>query len=261
MTKATHRISISIYIIIIFASFVILSYLGRNYYHLPMEDRYYHPDYKLLHPSGFIGHGLGIFGTILIVFGIFSYMARKRMRVFANWSTLKNWLEFHIFLCTWGSVLVLFHTTFKFGGIISIGFWSLAIVWISGIIGRFIYIQIPRSIGGRELTLNEIQEVKSALGVELLDKYGINFSEISTTRFSKIRLQLISNHISAKDFRKVRQLIRKERQLERRIKKLEQMRNWFRYWHFAHLPFALIMLIIMVIHVSIQLFFGYFWIF
>lgn len=261
MTKTAHRISISIYIIIIFASFVILSYFGRHYYHLPIEERYYHPDYELLHPSGFIGHGLGIFGTLLIVFGIFSYMARKRMRRFADWGTLKHWLEFHIFLCTLGSVLVLFHTTFKFGGIISIGFWSLAIVWVSGVIGRFIYIEIPRSIEGRELTLNEIQEVKSALDIELLDKYGIQFSEIRTSRFSQIRLKLISNQISKKDFKKVYQLIRKERKLEKRIKRLEQMRNWFKYWHFAHLPFALIMLIIMVIHVSIQLFFGYFWIF
>jgi len=261
MTKTTHRITISIYIAIIFASFVILSYAGRNYYHLPIEDRYYHPDYELLHPSGFIGHGLGIFGTILIVTGIFTYMVRKRMRRFADWGTLKHWLEFHIFLCTWGSVLVLFHTTFKFGGLISVGFWSLAIVWISGVIGRFIYTEIPRSIEGRELTLNEIQEMKSGLDAELMSKYGINFTQIRDSRISQIRLKLISNQIPHKDFRKAYQLIRKERKLEKRINKLEKMRNLFKHWHFAHLPFALIMLIIMVIHVSIQLYFGYFWIF
>lgn len=261
MTKTTHRLTIAIYIIIIFASFVILSYAGRNYYHLPLEDRYYHPDYKLLHPSGLIGHGLGIFGTILILAGIFTYMARKRLRRFADWGTLKHWLEFHIFLCTWGTVLVLFHTTFKFGGLISVGFWSLAIVWISGVIGRFIYTEIPRSIEGRELTLNEIQEMKSALDAELISNYGISFPQIRDSRISEIRLKLISNQIPEKDFRKVYRLIRKERKLERRIDKLEKMRNLFRHWHFAHLPFALIMLIIMVIHVSIQLFFGYFWIF
>ena len=39
------------------------------------------------------------------------------------------------------------------------------------------------------------------------------------------------------------------------------MQKLFRYWHIAHLPFALIMLIIMVIHVGVTLAFGYKWIF
>jgi hypothetical protein len=34
-----------------------------------------------------------------------------------------------------------------------------------------------------------------------------------------------------------------------------------RYWHVAHLPFALIMLVIMLIHVAVALIFGYNWIF
>ena len=33
----------------------------------------------------------------------------------------------------------------------------------SGVIGRFVYIQIPRTIEGRELTLNEVKGMKSGL--------------------------------------------------------------------------------------------------
>jgi hypothetical protein len=47
----------------------------------------------------------------------------------------------------------------------------------------------------------------------------------------------------------------------RRIKRLEMMQNLFRYWHVAHLPFALLMLIIMIIHIIVALLFGYTWIF
>ena len=68
---------------------------------------------------------------------------------------------FHIFLCTLGPILVLFHTSYKFGGLVVISFWSMVAVFLSGIIGRFIYIQIPRTIEGRELSLNEIREMKS----------------------------------------------------------------------------------------------------
>lgn len=261
MTRFLHRLSIFIYSAIIIVAFAGLAYFGNSYYKLPVEERPFHEYYEILKPSGLIGHGLGILGTLLIVVGLFGYMARKRMKIFSRVGVLKYWLELHIFLCSLGTIFVLFHTTFKFGGIISVGFWSLTIVWVSGVIGRVLYISIPRTIEGRELTLNEIHDIKSSLDNELESKYGIHFSEIKTSRFSQIRLKLISNHISKKDFKKVYQLVRKERQLLRRIKRLEQIRNLFKYWHFAHLPFALIMLIIMTIHVVVALFFGYKWIF
>lgn len=261
MTKFLHRLSIFMYFAIVIVAFAVLAYFGNSYYKLPIEERPFHEYYEVLKPSGLISHGLGIVGTLLIVTGLFGYMARKRMKIFARIGVLKYWLELHIFLCTLGTIFVLFHTTFKFGGIISVGFWSLVIVWVSGVIGRFLYIQVPRSIEGRELTLNEIHELKSTLDHELSEKYGISFLEIKTSRISQIRLKLVSNHISKKDFQKVYKLIRKQRKLVRRIKRLEQVKNLFKYWHFAHLPFALIMLIIMSIHVGVALFFGYKWIF
>ena len=56
-------------------------------------------------------------------------------------------------------------------------------------------------------------------------------------------------------------LIRNELTLNRRIERLQLMQNLFKYWHVAHLPFALVMLIIMVIHVAVTIVFGYKWIF
>ena len=257
-----HKISLVLYNVIILSTFFTLIYFGISYYKLPVEGafRLEHPLHNLLKPTGFIGHGLGIIGTLFIVFGLFGYMARKRMKIFARVGLLKHWLEWHIFICTLGFIMVLFHTTFKFGGLISVGLWSLVIVFLSGIVGRFIYIQIPRSIEGRELSVREIQDLKSELDDELFEKYGIRFSEVKTNKFSKIRLKLISGKIPHKEFRKVRYLIRKEKILEKRIERLDKMQKLFNYWHVLHLPFALIMLIIMVIHVGVALFLGYSWI-
>lgn len=260
MTQFIHKSLIAFYSLVVLGAIIALTYVGFSYYKLPIEERFFHPYYELLKPSGLVGHGLGIVGTLLILIGLFGYMARKRMKIFERVGVLKYLLELHIFLCTLGTVLILFHTTFKFGGIVSIGFWSLIIVFASGIAGRFLYIQIPHTIEGRELSLNEIQDLKSKLDGDLFNKYGINFSEIKTSRFSEIRLKLVSKNISKKDVRKVRQLIRSEKQLVRRIGRLDIMRNLFKNWHFIHLPFALIMLIIMAIHVAISLFFGYKWI-
>lgn len=261
MTKSLHRISIILYFLVILASIFLLAYYGNSYYQLPISERPFHPNYELFKPSGSFSHGLGIIGTTIILVGLFGYMARKRMKIFARVGVLKYWLEFHIFLCTLGTVFVLFHTTFKFGGLISVGFWSLTIVWISGVVGRFLYLQIPHSIEGRELTLNELQIKRDNLNEELQIKYNINFSAIKSSRFSQIKLKLISDHILKEEFSKIKRLIRKEKILISRINNLDKVKRLFNYWHVAHLPFAIIMLIIMMIHVGVALFFGYKWIF
>ena len=261
MTRFIHRLSLSFYFIVVLLTIGLLTYIGFSYYRLPIEDRFFHPLYEQLKPSGIIGHGLGIFGSLIMLFGLFSYMARKRLKVFSRLGVLKYWLEFHIFLCTLGPVMILFHTSFKFGGIVSVGFWSMAIVWSSGVIGRFIYLQIPRTIEGRELSLREVENLKDQLDQELLSKYDIDFSEIKTSKFSAIKLKLISKDISRHDYRKVRRLINNEKRITRRIGRLDRMKNMFKYWHFAHLPFALILIIIMMIHVVVVLTFGYKWIF
>jgi len=188
-------------------------------------------------------------------------MIRKRFKAFVRLGVLKYWLEFHIFLCTLGSVLVLYHTTFKFGGIVSIGFWSMAIVWSSGVIGRFLYIQIPHSIEGRELTLREVQDYKTELDLELKTNYHIDISDIKSNSYSQTELKLLSKDLKREDFKKIKQLIKSEKKIVKRIERLDKMQSLFKYWHVAHLPFALIMLIIMVIHIAVVLTFGYKWIF
>jgi len=261
MSRTIHKLSLVFYSIIVFISVIVLTYIGFSYYNKPIEERFFDPYYALLKPSGLIGHGLGIIGSLLIVIGLFSYMIRKRYKMFARWGVLKYWLEFHIFLCTLGSVLVLYHTTFKFGGIVSIGFWSMAIVWVSGVVGRFIYIQIPHTIEGRALTLLEIQDYKKELDLELMNKYQVDVSGIKSGHYSNQKLKLLSKNITSKELKKVKQLIRTEKRTGNRIARLDKMQNLFKYWHVAHLPFALIMLIIMVVHIVVVLTFGYKWIF
>jgi len=115
MSKTAHTIFIGILISIVLITFVALTYKGISYYRTSIEERFYHPDNNLLKPSGILGHGLGIVGSLLIIIGVTSYMARKRYRFLLRLGILRHWLEFHIFLCTLGHILVLFHTAYKFG--------------------------------------------------------------------------------------------------------------------------------------------------
>jgi hypothetical protein len=274
-------------VLMIFLEVSIFSFLlvyGYSYYSTTIEQRYFHPDNIILKSSGFIGHGLGIFGALLIVTGVFTYMARKRIRQFSKYGLMKNWLVFHIFLCSLGAILVLFHTTFKFGGIIAAGFWSMVVVVVSGITGRFIYIQIPRTIEGRELSLQELHEMQKDIGKNLRNRYKIEetlfeqvelyerskddnnlfywiigyFKDLSF--FRKLNKEVGLHHLSRKETRNVIKLFREEIILNQRIRRLSAINKLFRNWHIVHLPFALIMLVIMMIHVVVVIVFGFKWI-
>lgn len=246
-------------LIVLIIAFVI-GFYGYSYYRLPVEERYFHDMYQMLKPSGFWGHGFGVIGTSFILIGLFSYMARKRLKIFSRWGLLKHWLEFHIFMCVMGPVLVLYHTSFKFGGVVAICFWSMFLVVLSGVIGRFLYLRIPRTIEGRELSLQEVKELSNDLDAELKNKYELSESLILLSFKNRKRI-LQDKGLSKDEYKKVRTIIRSELFLTRRIKNLEKMQNLFKYWHVVHLPFALIMLITLVVHVAVVIVFGYKWIF
>ncbi len=287
MSPRAHKLFRTTLVAVLVVVALSLSLRGVSYYSTPLEERFYHPDHQLFKPSGPIGHGLGIIGTLLILFGVSSYMIRKRVRRFSRVGRLKYWLEFHIFLCSLGPLLVLFHTAFKFGGLVSIAFWSMVAVVLSGVIGRFIYIQIPRSIEGRALSLQELEGMKSDIDKILRSAYELNQEDFMALvesppprkegeglvawmlrksledrrNIQRARKMLLANNMSEENVQKVVKILRQRITLENRIANLQTMHRLFRYWHVAHLPFALIMLVIVIIHVAVTLIFGYRWIF
>ncbi len=289
MNKTAHRIYLSLLSIIVLLAFAAIANKGYTYYKLGIEDRFFHADHILLKPSGIWGHGMGIIGSLFMILGVLLYMFRKRYRIFSRIGILKHWLEFHIFLCTLGPVLVLFHTSFKFGGIVAISFWSMVAVFLSGIIGRFIYIQIPRTIEGRELSLNEVRDLAGDISNTLTSTIGLDEESLKIiVNAAKPKAQLQSGNFITRYFNKkaenrktlatvkaimdknnlpkaqrlqVINLVKNEWSLNRRIERLVLMQNLFKYWHVAHLPFALVMLVIMIIHVAVTIVFGYRWIF
>jgi len=163
------------------------------------------------------------------------------------------------------------------------------VVVASGVIGRFIYIQIPRTIEGRELSLNEVRDMKSDLDARLRQQYNLDeksyqsilyYTHLTTEfktrniiahaiakhlddwkRIGQVKKALRKNKLSGNKMKQVIRIIKDEISLNNKIERLQMMQRMFKYWHIAHLPFALIMLVIMVIHVGITLAFGATWIF
>ncbi len=285
MNRFLYSVYIAGIVLIIFAVTVYLAWYGFDFYRTPIEERFYHPQYKWFQPAGIFGHGLGVIGTLLILFGVVIYIAAKRYNFLIKYIRLKYILEFHIFLCIIGPILILFHTAFKFGGLVSVAFWSMVAVVLSGVAGRFIYIRIPRTVDGRELDMGEILKIRADMITTLRDQFGIdedflhNLQEATATtrqspdrvtnqrRYSRQKiLNLLNKKLEQQNTPEKRRVailkaVKKEISLSQKIAHLGTMKKLFRYWHVAHMPFALIMLIIVIIHVGITLALGYKWIF
>ena len=63
--------------------------------------------------------------------------------------------------------IIAFHSTLKFKGIAGMAFWIMFAVSASGVMGRYLYAQIPRKVSTSELSMRELQELKDTLSQQL----------------------------------------------------------------------------------------------
>lgn len=288
--KWLHRLILAILALTVLASVVYVIYSAGSYYMTPQLERPYSDLHQQWKPGGIMGHGLGVIGSLMILI-MLGYSLRKRIRVMRNWGQLSSWLNYHIFLGIFGPILIIFHTSFKFHGLVSISFWSMIAVALSGFAGRYIYVQIPRKRDGMELSLNEIEATNQDMITTLQEDYGLTNQDIISLEesinpagkmpglwfflifypyyFIIVRLRLKTqlkkfrqHHSLSSDQRKgLYQLMRQKVVLSRRINLLDQSQRIFHLWHIVHRPFAYVMIFIMFLHVGVAVYMGLTWIF
>lgn len=162
-----HRIRVRIAGLASFALVASLAVFGASYYRLPIEQRPFSPKHLLLRPSGLIGLKLGYLGVALFVF-IFLYALRRAIPWLGRIGTARHWMDFHAIAGVTAPIVIAFHASFKFRGIAGIAFWIMLAVALSGLIGRYLYAQIPRSLSAAELSFQEIRASEDLLRQELL---------------------------------------------------------------------------------------------
>lgn len=258
---------------------------GQTYYLLDLSDRPLHSDHEALGPSGVLGHGLGIAGSLLMIGGVVIYAIRKRSRRMAEWGNLKDWLAFHIFLCVTGATLVTYHTAFKFGGLVSISYWSMVGVVVSGVLGRYVYVRIPRDRQGNETSAKRLDVEGKQIAAELRERYGFSndvmrqidrliagggqrgpggmigadFRRLVLAHRVRRLVRSLEVH-SPEVLDRVTHLVRRRAYVYRGLRFRSIARRILHYWHVIHLPFTVVMFLIMFIHVAVAILFGSTWI-
>lgn len=161
-----HRVRVFLAWMLALAVILVIGGYGFDYYALGAAQRPFSPKHELLRPSGSVGIKLGMLG-VLMFFLIYLYPLRKKWGWLGRQGNSRHWLDFHIVLGTAAPIIIAFHSSFKFGNIAGMAFWSMLMVTLSGFVGRYLYSQIPRSLNAAELSMKEIHDKEEALKKEL----------------------------------------------------------------------------------------------
>jgi hypothetical protein len=258
---------------------------GASFYATPLVERAHHPGYWDWKAGGHLGRALGVVGAGMMTVMLL-YSVRKRVGTLRRAGALSRWLDLHIYLGTIGPLCIVLHSTFKAQGLVSLSYWSMIAVALSGLLGRYLYLQIPRTRAGEALTLAEVETLDKGLTEQLRGRFRLDDSllkrleALSSPATDHAGLVKTLGRLALGDLRLRRQLrrfardcrgvprpllgelervLRQKALLHRRIALWDRLHELFHYWHVIHKPFAVVMYLFMVLHIAVAVMTGYGW--
>jgi hypothetical protein len=126
---------------------------------------------EYLTPDAGPGYWLGIYGSAAML-SLLIYSFRKRYKSARLIGSVRFWFRTHMLLGIIGPLLILFHANFKLGPLNSnVALFSMLIVALSGVVGKYIYGKIHMGLSGRKARARELlaesEELKRYLGEEM----------------------------------------------------------------------------------------------
>jgi hypothetical protein len=256
---------------------------GGSFYRTPIRDRAHHEGYWDYKAGGRVGHKLGVAGSAMMLL-MLGYSVRKRVPALRRTGPLRRWLDVHIYLGVFGPLLVVLHSSFKVQGLVALSFWSMVVVATSGVLGRFLYQQIPRTRAGEELALADVEQQDREVTETLRREFGLSGEQLSRLEAAialpgrsglfgallrsalgglQVRAALrgfaAGTAVPRPLFREFERVLRRKAALRRRIQLWDRVHELFHYWHVLHKPFALLMYLFMFVHVAVAVATGYGW--
>jgi hypothetical protein len=288
--KKQHRRLLMMIAALIVAFILALIMYGADYYGLSQADRPSSPKHHLLKPSGAVGINLGILGVLMLC-GIFLYPLRKRWGWLQKQGDSKHWLDHHVVLGVAAPICIAFHSSFKFRGLAGIAFWVMVAVSLSGLIGRYLYAQIPRQVETAEVSLKIFHEVLERQGIlpqaELRRLcqlpapnqasrrsplaalgYMVSSDLVRPFRIARLKITVMGAGGGIRSLLGLRRknahlegvisLARKQALLSRRIVFLSHAQRVFKLWHVVHRPFSYAFAVLALVHVAVAMLLGFF---
>lgn len=266
----------------------------RDYYALDSAARPLHPRHDWLRPGGGLGLSFGIGAATLVVVNLL-YVVRRAAR--GRWAigSLRAWMTSHVATGVLAFLLTLLHAALQPGD--SVGghaFATLAVLLVTGAIGRWFYAWLPRAANGRELALAEVKEKLRAIATGSGAEFRGAGGDAAAAFFARARDRVVAlierQRWLPSLWQRIGALVRTQRELGRALRELEvhgqraglpavelrralllarrahraalqlahfeELRAVLSSWRFLHRWVALAMVLLVVLHVACALLFG-----
>lgn len=264
----------------------VVNVIAAPYYLGSMATRVRHPLHHLFRPSGTVGLAAGIVAVLIFVF-LWLYPLRKKYRRLAFLGSLGRWMDVHVASALALPLLLAIHSAWRADGLIGLGLLAMMIVILSGVVGRYLYVRIPRARNGVELTREEVAAQRRDLLGSLSLTTGLSPDVIERTlevapppaasegilralgrmltddllrrrRIAEVRRRWAAvapagEPLSREALRDAVRLASQELSLRQQARMLTATHRVFRFWHIAHRPFAITALVAVVIHIVVVL--------
>ncbi len=255
---------------------------NRDYYGLATDLRPTHDKHEWLRPGRAAGLFFGITGASMVAINLL-YLVRRSPRMRLRIGSLQAWMTSHIATGILALLCALLHGAMSPGDTPGgHALWALAVLLVTGAIGRYFYAYLPRAANGRELKLAEARASLGNLSVAW-DQGERRMREINELVAQQQWKHSLWSRIAAllrgdRDLGKLITLIefdaRKEGIDEARVREMctltrqayrtamatahyEDLRGLLNSWRFLHRWIALLMVLLLVVHIVHSLFYGY----
>jgi hypothetical protein len=228
-------------------------------------------------PSSAAGHALGVVGFLLMLSTETLYSLRKRVRGL-HLGRMSLWLQLHVITGIVGPYLVLLHAGWRFHGLAGVLTLFTAVVVVSGLVGRYLYTAVPRSLDGAVLAVAELEQ-RIARTDRRLQKLGV---ELGATELAAAtaaphrgwRLVLARPFLRWRGRRRLRRalgrldeagraragslldLLGERQRLQGQIESLDVTRRLLALWHMFHVPLTGVVFTLAGIHILAALYYA-----
>jgi len=137
----------------------------------------------LIKPHEPLGYWIGVAGATMMAL-LFLYPLRKYTRWMRRVGSVKGWFWFHLAMGIGGPWLVLLHSGFHAGSLnAAVALTSMGVVVASGVVGRFLYVRLHRSLDDERAAL---QALRRRVGLEGGDEaLGLHYAPAVLARLAE----------------------------------------------------------------------------
>ncbi len=260
---------------------------GKEYYTAPLIDRIYSDEHALFGTTGTLGLICGAIAMALFLSN-FGYFLRKHVPILHRVGTLRLWLDWHIASALIGCGYVALHANFTMRNwIVRACVYALVVVVATGLVGRYLLRFVPRTATGRQLdevgfsdeimelidqargdVLHDPEAVRAMQGlVDELDVEGApTLAQLrrrlrECRRYVRIIDRAMAERVTGKRRSETRELRRRMARFGMQAAVVHWAGRIMAAWRAFHRTFALLLLVGMLAHVALSLYYGYgaFW--